>query len=82
MDADSIVLCLWCSAKEVAIVAFGAGKAEVVQRCLEVQALPGALPAQLVRPSAGSLKWLLDVASAQALRTQTWQDAKVFPRSA
>ncbi|KAK9831324.1 hypothetical protein WJX81_002449 [Elliptochloris bilobata] len=69
------------SAREVAIVAFGGGKAEAVQRCLEVQALPGALPAQLVRPSAGSLKWVLDVASSQALRAQTWQDAKAFPRS-
>jgi hypothetical protein len=32
-----------------------------VQRALEVQALPGALPAQLVRPTAGSLRWFLDV---------------------
>ena len=62
-------------------MAFGGGKAEAVQRCLEVQALPGALPAQLVRPTAGSLKWVLDVASAQALKSQTWQDAKAFARS-
>ena len=64
------------------MVAFGDGKAEAVQRCLEVQALPGALPAQLVRPTSGSLKWVLDVASAQALKAQAWQDAKAFPRSA
>jgi len=29
------------------------GKAEVVQRALEVQSLPGALPVQLVQPSSG-----------------------------
>lgn len=38
-----------CSAANVGIVAFGEGKAEIVQRALEVQSLPGALPAQLVR---------------------------------
>ena len=66
----------------MAIVAFGGGKAEIVQRCLEVQSLPGALPAQLVRPAAGRLSWVLDVAAAQALKAQAWQDGKAFPRSA
>lgn len=32
---------------------FCQGKAEIVQRVLEVQSLPGALPAQLVRPKHG-----------------------------
>ena len=62
-------------------MAFGEGKAEIVQRVLEVQSLPGALPAQLVRPSRGSLKWFLDIASAQHLATQKWDRAKEFPRS-
>lgn len=35
------------------ITARSQGKAEVVQRVLEVQSLPGSLPAQLVRPEQG-----------------------------
>ncbi|KAK9858028.1 hypothetical protein WJX84_006389 [Apatococcus fuscideae] len=69
------------AAKEVGIVAFGDGKAEIVQRVLEVQALPGSLPAQLVRPDEGKLYWLLDAGSAGNLRSGKWEDAKAFPRS-
>ena len=69
------------SAATVAIVAFGEGKAEIVQRALEVQSLPGALPAQLVRPTTGTLHWLLDSESASQLSTKKWQNAKEFPRS-
>ncbi|KXZ55367.1 hypothetical protein GPECTOR_3g496 [Gonium pectorale] len=69
------------AAKEVAIVALGESKREIVQRTLEVQALPGALPAQLVRPRGGKLKWVLDVASAEALDIASWGEAKRFPRS-
>lgn len=70
------------AAKEVAVVAVGESKAEIVQRALEVQALPGALPAQLVRPTAGKLRWLLDSHSAQELRLEDWEAGKGFPRSA
>ena len=49
---------------------------------LEVQSLPGALPAQLVRPNAGKLTWLLDQASAGQLDTEKWSEGKNFPRSA
>ena len=69
------------AAKQVVIVAFGGGKAEIVQRALEVQALPGALPAQLVKPASGSLTWYLDADSAQNLHIQNWEDKKAFPRS-
>jgi 6-phosphogluconolactonase len=69
------------AAKEVVFVALGVGKAEVVQRTLEVQALPGALPAQLVRPESGKLRWLLDVSSAQNLDIANWDKVKQFPRS-
>ncbi|PNH10783.1 putative 6-phosphogluconolactonase 5, chloroplastic [Tetrabaena socialis] len=69
------------AAKEVAFVALGAGKAEIVQRTLEVQALPGALPAQLVRPRGGKLKWLLDVPSAEHLDVASWGEGKQWPRS-
>jgi 6-phosphogluconolactonase len=69
------------AAKEVAVVAVGESKAEIVQRALEVQALPGALPAQLVRPSSGKLKWVLDSMSAQNLQLEDWASGKGFPRS-
>lgn len=58
------------------------GKAEVVQRALEVQSLPGALPVQLVQPAAGQLTWVLDQGSAGALRVADWElGSKKFPRS-
>ncbi|EFJ45032.1 hypothetical protein VOLCADRAFT_82562 [Volvox carteri f. nagariensis] len=69
------------AAKEVAVVALGESKREIVQRVLEVQALPGALPAQLVRPKGGKLKWVLDVASAELLDVASWGEGKEFPRS-
>jgi len=69
------------ASKEVLIVAVGDSKAEIVQRILETQALPGALPAQLVRPTAGHVKWLLDSFSAQNLELEEWQNKKAFPRS-
>lgn len=69
------------AAKDVIYVALGESKAEIVQRVLEVQALPGALPSQLVRPKGGKLKWLLDVSSAQNLDIAAWEDKKKFPRS-
>lgn len=70
------------SADNIIFVALGAEKAEVVQRVLEVQALPGALPAQLVRPlNDGKIRWLLDVQSAQHLDIASWDNSKAFPRS-
>jgi 6-phosphogluconolactonase len=68
-------------AKEVVIVAMGMGKAEVVQRALEVQALPGALPVQLVRPRSGSLTWMLDLGAAKDIQPEVWDQTKKFPRS-
>eukprot|EP01024_Parvocaulis_polyphysoides_P030611 TRINITY_DN2787_c0_g1_i5.p1 TRINITY_DN2787_c0_g1~~TRINITY_DN2787_c0_g1_i5.p1 ORF type:complete len:273 (-),score=37.73 TRINITY_DN2787_c0_g1_i5:287-1105(-) len=69
------------SAKEVAIVALGEGKAEIVQRILEVQSLPGALPAQLVRPTEGELTWILDSGSISQLAIEKWDQTKSFPRN-
>lgn len=54
----------------------------MVQRALEVQSLPGALPVQLVQPTSGKLSWVLDQESAGALRIDDWaQGSKKFPRS-
>jgi 6-phosphogluconolactonase len=69
------------AAKEVVVVAVGESKSEIVQRILECQALPGALPAQLVRPNPGKLKWILDSLSAQDLNLEEWATGKVFPRN-
>lgn len=69
------------ASKSVVFFATGAGKADVVRRTLECQALPGALPAQLVRPKNGSVTWMLDVDSSKDLQTATWEDKKKFPRS-
>ena len=75
------MVCASCSGANVAIVAFGIGKAEIVQRALEVQSLPGALPAQLVRPGNGTLRWMLDCESASQLKVTKWDNTKEFPRS-
>lgn len=69
------------AASKVVLVAAGKGKAEIVQRVLEVQSLPGAMPAQLVRPTTGSLAWYLDVDSASDISPSTWEDKKAFPRN-
>eukprot|EP00898_Chlorokybus_atmophyticus_P006499 jgi/Chlat1/6850/Chrsp51S06568 len=67
------------AAAKVVVVAVGKEKAEVVSRALERQALPGALPAQMVRPTDGSLLWLIDSAAATYLRVHLWNDPKRFP---
>ncbi len=52
-----------------------------MQRVLEVQALPGALPAQLVRPATGKLYWFVDVASVTKLNISGWDNPKAYPRN-
>lgn len=69
------------AASQIVFVAVGAGKAEVVQRVLEVQALPGALPAQMVKPTGGSVTWVLDEEATRDLQVDAWQNAKAYPRS-
>jgi 6-phosphogluconolactonase len=81
VSVKTVRLRFFRSAANVGIVAFGEGKAEIVQRALEVQCLPGALPAQLVRPSEGTLRWLLDCAAASRLSITKWNNTKDFPRS-
>lgn len=67
------------NAAHVSIVALGEGKSEIVQRCLEHQTLPGALPAQMVRPPTGELTWMLDAGSASDLNISKWEDRTSFP---
>ena len=68
------------AAQQVIVCALGAGKAEVVQRALEVQSLPGALPVQMVRPQK-QLRWILDAAAAESLDVDSWENSKKHPRS-
>jgi 6-phosphogluconolactonase len=74
------------AAANVIVLATGASKAAAVQRALEVQALPGACPAQMVRPhpanARGTVRWLLDADAAGLLAPERWEDAKAWPRSA
>lgn len=79
-----------CRCFLVAYLASGAGlttptrspcmQASTVQRVLEYQALPGALPAQLVRPDTG-VTWVLDKEAGKYLRPQIWAEPAKFPRS-
>jgi 6-phosphogluconolactonase len=69
------------AAKQCIFLATGSGKAEVVHRVLECQALPGALPAQLVRPKNGTVTWLLDLESSAQLEIADWDNKKSYPRS-
>ena len=77
------------AARDVLVAASGSGKAAAVQRALEVQALPGACPAQMVRPltsssssSSSRVRWMVDADAGSLLRPETWEDGKAWPRSA
>lgn len=67
--------------KQAIFLATGSGKADVVYRTLECQALPGAIPAQSVRPTNGTVSWLLDVDSSAELQIAAWDEKKKYPRS-
>mmetsp|Transcript_1291 Transcript_1291/g.2677 ORF Transcript_1291/g.2677 Transcript_1291/m.2677 type:complete len:126 (+) Transcript_1291:78-455(+) len=79
-DIVSFSLPMINSAGQVAMIAFGSQKAEIVSRMLEIQALPGSLPAQMIKP-AGKLSVLIDDASAVELTPDAWTDWKRWPRS-
>ena len=55
------------AAAEVVFLVAGAGKAATLQRILEAPRAPESLPAQLVAPSHGGLRWLVDAAAAAHL---------------
>eukprot|EP00898_Chlorokybus_atmophyticus_P004001 jgi/Chlat1/4601/Chrsp290S04345 len=61
------------SASQVVFAAAGAGKAEMVHKVLEEEQAWGSLPAQLVRPMAGSVMWLTDSEAASQLSTAKQQ---------
>lgn len=55
------------AAHQVVFLVTGSGKAERLKEVLEGPLDPDRLPAQLVRPTHGSLRWLVDQGAASAL---------------
>jgi 6-phosphogluconolactonase len=55
------------AAANVLFVISGEGKSERLREVLEGPHLPEALPAQVVKPSAGRLVWMVDEAAAAEL---------------
>jgi 6-phosphogluconolactonase len=49
------------------LIVSGRSKAERLQEVLEGPLQPNVLPAQIVRPGAGRLAWMVDEAAAAAL---------------
>ncbi len=56
------------SARMVAFIVAGAGKAAVLKEILEGPFRPDTLPAQIVRPADGTLLWMLDCEAAALLK--------------
>ena len=56
------------AARQVAFLVSGADKAEVLHQVLEGPYQPVVLPAQIIRPHPGELRWLLDAPAAARLR--------------
>ena len=55
------------AARQVAFFVEGAGKAEVLQRVLAGPYQPEVLPAQLIQPANGQLRWLVEAEAAAML---------------
>ena len=68
------------AARRIVLPVMGSNRAELVQRVLEVQALPGAQPAQMLSPKESAL-WQLDSEAGAALTMERWGDKKAFPRN-
>lgn len=68
-DRVTLTLPLLNQAKQVLFLAAGQAKAEVVKSIL-VDGNPSGLPAGLVRPAAGSVRWFLDQEAASLLPPQ------------
>jgi len=58
------------AAAEVLFLVSGRAKAPMVRRVIEGHRLPTEVPAQLIAPSAGRMRWFLDAAAAAALASR------------
>ncbi len=59
------------AAAEVAFLVSGVAKAAILQQVLEGPRRPHQLPAQLIAPTAGRVRWFVDAPAAAALRRDT-----------
>ena len=59
------------AAAEVAFLVSGVAKAAILQQVLEGPRRPYELPAQLIAPTAGRVRWFVDAPAAAALRRDT-----------
>jgi len=59
------------AARQVAFLVSGANKAEMVHRVLEGPYQPVVLPSQIIKPTRGELRWLLDAPAAVQLRRES-----------
>lgn len=57
------------AARNVAFLAEGAGKAEMLWRVMKGPYNPDELPSQLIQPTHGELHWLVDAAAAAKVQT-------------
>jgi 6-phosphogluconolactonase len=59
------------AAAEVAFVVSGVAKASILRQVLEGPRRPHRLPAQLIAPTSGRVRWFVDAPAAAALRGST-----------
>ena len=59
------------AARQVAFLVSGANKAEMLHRVLEGPYQPVVLPSQIIKPTRGELRWLLDAPAAAQLRRES-----------
>jgi 6-phosphogluconolactonase len=67
------------AARHVTFLVSGAGKARTLQRVLEGPRIPQELPAQIIQPARGELRWMVDAAAAGRLSRRARAS---LPRSA
>jgi 6-phosphogluconolactonase len=67
LDRITLTASLINQAATVAFLVTGAAKAEVLRQVLKGPWNPHHLPAQLIRPAKGELRWLVDEAASQKL---------------
>lgn len=68
MDRVTLTTPLFNQAKTTAFLVTGAGKAAVLHEVIEGKSDPERLPAQLIQPKPGELRWLVDRAASAALQ--------------
>jgi 6-phosphogluconolactonase len=76
-DRLTLTVPVFNNAAEVLFLVQGSGKAEALQAVLEGPHDPDRLPAQLIHPTDGRLRWLVDPSSARLLSAAASADLQV-----